>query len=251
MSGRDLLMWADIISVSAMLLALWCVVDPKSFIARIGFALSLLLCGGISTSFAGVNHGFHAWFWIAAVFAFLPREGNRAGKLTYCLTFATAQALLLSFYTLAGTWKLVEGFVAVGMGAEGNFSPRGLALVFADRMVQTGTTPLLGRWFVEHWWLSLPLFVAVIYAQFVSVAIAYRPRLHMAWGLTLIAFHIATFLFMEIIFVVNILVILPLLVLSPFQVQPWFRWATLCDLPLIGPLFRWRPQGQRRLAPAE
>ena len=228
-----------------MVLSVTCFLSPASRFARIGFAISLILCGGIMCSFGGVNHFNHAWLWVAVVLAFLPGGRSRADQTSYCLTFAAAQGMLLSFYTLAGTWKIIGGLTSLARGVEGNFSPRGLALTFADRMLQTPTAPLLGHWFVDHWWLSLPTFVAVIYMQFVAVAVAYRPRLHVVWGLALLLFHLGTFLFMEIIFTVNVLVILVLLVNSPFQEPGWVRWSTLEQLPLIGRVFRTRLRDQR------
>jgi hypothetical protein len=215
--------------------------NPRSLTARAGFAASLLLCGGLVSSFGGINHSYHAWLWIAAALIFLPNGTSRPDKARYCLTFASAQALLLGFYSLAGVAKLAEGIGSLVAGIEGNLSTRGLALTFADRILQTGTEPLLGRWFVDNWWLSLPVFAFTIYMQLVAVAVAYRPKLHAAWGLLLFGFHLGTFLFMEIIFVVNMLLIMALLVNSPFQERNWFRWSTLADLPLLGSLFRTRP----------
>jgi hypothetical protein len=252
LQGREIAVWADLLGIGTFGFALWSYINPESSGARLGFALALLLCGGLTSSFGGINHFYHAWFWMAAVLVFLPEGQSRSAKLTYCLTFATAQGLLLTFYSLAGMWKLADGIESLYLGTEGNLSPRGLALTFADRILQTGTEPLLGRWFVEHWWLSLPVFAATIYMQLTAVLVVYRPRLHMAWGLALLGFHIGTFLFMEIIFVVNVMVIMVFLVGSPFQESNWLRLSTLRQLPLIGQLLStFSPPPDRRLVPAE
>lgn len=249
--GRDLLVWTDVFLTMAVASALVAYLSPAIRMARAVLPLSLLMIGGIMSSFGGINHYVHSWFWVALVFVFLPAGESRPAKLSYCLTFATAQAMLLGFYSLAGLWKAKEGLMSLLLGAEGDFAPRGLALTLADRIVQTGTEPLLGRFLVENYWLAWPMFLFVIYVQVVAILIVLRPRLHMAWGLALLAFHLMTFLAMEIIFVVNVMLILALLVSSPFQQGAWLGSAALRQLPIFGPLFRSVPRRTAPLVPAE
>lgn len=218
---------------TSAVLAFW---KPRVVLFRAAFALTLLFSMAFPASTGAINHGDHEWFWIAFVFIFLPKATGRSGRLSYCLTFATAQALVLTFYTLAGFWKTVSGFAALLHGAPGNFSPHALAWTLADRMTQTGTQPLLGPFFVENYWLAWPMFLFLIYVQFVSMVVAFRPTLHSAWGLILIVFHTGTFVLMEIAFPTHIFFLMLLLVASPFQRPDWFRLRSLALLPIIGDL---------------
>jgi hypothetical protein len=248
--GRDFVIWADIFSLAAVVASFVAYLDPGNRIARAVLPASLLVVGGLLSSFGGINHYVHSWFWVALVMVFLPASGRRADKLSYCLTFATAQAMLLGFYSLAGLWKLREGMAALLVAGEGDFAPRGLALTLADRIMQTGTQPLLGRFLVENYWLAWPMFLAVIYMQVVAILVVFRPRLHMAWGLGLLLFHLMTFVAMEIIFTVNVLLILAVLIRSPFQEPGWVSVRTLHDLPLLGFVFRRRSQSIGQVATA-
>lgn len=251
LGGRDLVRWVDVLSFGALatsLLACW---KPNLLSARLGFALFTLGCGGFYVSFGGVNHLYHMWFWVALVLVFLPNAAERGKRLSYCVTFAMAQGLILAFYTMAGLWKLLYGLNSLWHGVEGNLSPRGLSLTLADRIVQTGTEPLIGRFVAENYWLSWPMFLAMIYIQAVALMVVFKPRLHVAWGLALVAFHIGTWLLMEIVFPLHFMILLVFLVLSPFRTDDWLKWETLRDLPIFGPLFRFKFKPDTTLAPAE
>ncbi len=237
-AGLPILAVIDIISVACATFAALAFWKPESLVWRVGFAITILLCAAVPVSLGAINHGFHEWIWIAFIFVFLPAtDGEHAGrwsKLSYCLTFGAAQALILMFYTMAGFWKAFAGFMSLAKGIPGNFSPDALGWTLADRMAQTNTQPLLGPFLVENSMLAWPMFLGVIYAQLVAIAVAFRPSLHQAWGWFLIVFHTGTFLLMEIAFPTHIVILLILMIASPFQREPWFRWNTLLHLPLLG-----------------
>ncbi len=239
LSRFDLGTATDVLSFAAFAfagLAFW---KPERVEFRAGFAASFLICGAIASSFGGINHGYHAWIWVAVCFVFLPNGHNqsRPRRLSYCLTFAAAQGLILTFYSLAGAWKFYYGLQAAMNGVEGNLSPRGLALTLADRVMQTGTEPLLADLLIRNYWLAWPMFLALGYAQLVAALLVFRPRLHVAWGLILIAFHTGTWLLMEIWFTSHVMLLVILMTMSPFRRADWRTWQTLAELPLFGPLF--------------
>jgi hypothetical protein len=201
------------------------------------FAMALLSAPG------AIDHAFHLWFWLGVSLSFLPggrpaETATRAYKLSYVTVIAGAQTLMLSFYSLAGFWKIYEGLQALARGVEGNFAPRGLAEQFADRMLVTGTTPLLADFAINNYWLIWPAFVALIYVQFVAGVAAFRPRLHQAWGYTLILFHTGTWVLMEIEFPMHVVLAGLFLVMSPFRPTRFDLWRTLADLPVFGLPFR-------------
>lgn len=237
LAGAPVEIVIDCLALLWLLASLLCLQFDRWYFRAL-FAVAVLQVGAVSNSFGGMNHAYHAWFWIGFCLIFLPdaadRTGLRAARMGYLMVIATCQALLLSFYSLAGLWKILGGFVAFSMGREGNFSPNGLSLTLADRILQTGTSPLLGRVVIDHTWLSQPMFLILIYIQFVAVAAAFRPRLHVSWGYLIIAFHIGTWLLMEILFIQHVVLLALFLVLSPFAPKTLNLREIAADLPVLG-----------------
>lgn len=230
---------ADVLTLSLLAAAFFAFLSPRLLIWRLGVPLFLLPVMAVPASLGAVHHGDHMMFWIAVVFVFLPNSTEtRLGKLNYCLTFAGAQGLILSFYTLAGFWKTASGLRAIVEGEAGNFAPSGLAATLADRTLQTGTEPLLAHVMIENIWLSWPLFLGLIYLQLVAVAIAFRPSLHAIWGIVFVGFHIGTFVLMEIAFPMHIVFAALMLVCSPFLDGRRLELSALGHLPIFGGIVR-------------
>jgi hypothetical protein len=59
----------------------------------------------------------------------------------------------------------------------------------------------------------------LIFVQTFSLPVAFFPRLHRIWGLTLIGFHFGTGILMDIYFPTHILWLAVFLVCSPFRVD--------------------------------
>ena len=238
--GVQVIQWLAVALLLASFLAFQ---FPAYRAIRFGYAILCLFVVASANSQGSINHGFHLWLWIGICLVFLPYvptvgTAPRSAKMTYLSVIVAVQALILFFYTLAGFWKFLAGLASLLRGVEGNFSPRGLALQLADRMLQTGTSPLLADVAIANYWLSWPMFLALIYIQMVAVLIVLRPRLHIIWGYFLIAFHIGTWLLMEIAFPHHVLFLGLLFVMSPFRPQQWTIREVLSDLPVFGPLLR-------------
>lgn len=250
LSHVDIPRAVDWITFAWLSLSLLAFQFPGSRIVRILFAAALLQVAGVSNSLGGINHGYHAWLWIGVILVLLPSvpmaaEPSRSLKMAYLRVISACQAYLLMIYSLAGLWKLAGGLQAIRNGTQGNFSPEGLSLTLADRILQTGTTPLLADMVIDRLWLSQPMFLGLIYIQFVAIAIVVRPRLHMAWGYFIIAFHIGTWLLMEILFIQHVVLLALFLVYSPFRLARWSLRDALADLPLLGWLARLMPRPAR------
>ena len=156
---------------------------------RLLFCAFFLLASTVSNSWAGINHPYHAWFWISFVLIFLPGESpesrrypSRVHMMAYTTTFSMAQAMLFLFYSMSGAWKIGIGIRAMINGVDGAFSPQGLAYNLADRIVATGTDPLLANFFIDNYVLSWLGYLAVMYIQITAIVIAFRPRHHRLWG---------------------------------------------------------------------
>ena len=240
----DVVLALRLIGLASFLSSLVAFAFHRVALARGASLVCFFLAATVPNSFGGINHPYHAWMWVGFVFVFLPdgtpTHFGRAGKLAYLTVIRGAQALFMLFYSMAGAWKLGFGVFDLLSGQPGNLSPGALAWTLAGRSLQTGTEPLLAPLVIENVWLSWPMLLAIIYIQFTALAIAFRPRLHVAWGYLLVAFHVGTWLLMEIMFVEHILLLVILLVLSP-QRRAYKRLAeAIADLPLIGWIVRRR-----------
>ena len=214
---------------------------------RILFSALFLLAATVTNSWAGINHPYHAWFWISVVLIFLPGESHKRQKypsrthmMSYTTTFVMAQVMLFLFYSMSGFWKIGAGIRAVVRGEDGAFSLQGLTYTLADRIVQTDTDPLLANFFIENYFLTWLGYLAIMYIQFTAIAAAVRPRLHRLWGILLILFHLGTWLLMEIFFISHVLLLVMFFVVSPFRPEKFELRKTLADFPLVGrlvPLF--------------
>ena len=214
---------------------------------RVLFCAFFLMASTVTNSWAGINHPYHAWFWVSFVLIFLPHESHerqkqpsRAHMMSYTSTFVMAQVMLFLFYSMSGAWKIGIGIRAIFKGEDGAFSLQGLTYTLADRMVQTDTDPLLANFFIENYVLAWFAYMAVMYIQFTAIAVAVRPRLHRIWGTLLIMFHLSTWLLMEIIFKEHVFLLVMFFVFSPFRPIEFDLRKTSADLPIIGrlvPLF--------------
>lgn len=214
----------------------------RNVAARAVFSLLFLMAATVPNSLGGINHPYHAWFWTSFIFIFLPAGDvstfDRAGRLSYLTVIRAAQAMFLLFYSMTGSWKLFFGTFDALVHAAGNFFPGALPATLADRVLETGTDPLLADFVINNQWLAWPMFLALIYIQVVSLVVAFRPRLHVLWGYLHIAFHLGTWLLMQIIFIEHIFLLLVLLVLSPQRAAFRSLPEALGDLPLLGGFFR-------------
>lgn len=241
----------ELIPLALLALSLAALQFPAVRPIRVGYSAVSLFAIALMSAPGAIDHVAHLWFWLGASLCLLP-AGRPAAKITcayklsYVSAIAGSQMLMLTFYSLAGFWKICEGLEAVARGVEGNFAPRGLAEQFADRMLVTGTNPLLADFAITNYWLIWPAFIALIYIQFVAIFVAFRPRLHQTWGYALILFHTGTWLLMEIDFPMHVVFAALFLVMSPFRPTRFDLRQTLADLPGLGVAFRFTTRATGR-----
>jgi hypothetical protein len=231
------------LAVALFLASLLAFQFPNYRVARFVFATLCLFVVAITNSQGGINHGYHFWLWIGVCFIFLPNARSqdavsRDFKMAYLSVIVAAQALILFFYTLAGFWKVRSGLLSLYHGLEGNFAPDGLALQLADRVLQTGTKPLLSDLAISNYWAIWPIFMVLMYFQLAAVFTVLRPRLHMVWAYLLISFHLGTWLLMEIQFSPHVLWLGLLFAMSPFRPRKCSLREVLADFPGFDILIR-------------
>ena len=196
-------------------------VDHGSRALRILFSALCLFAAAIDNSYGAINHGWHEWFWISFLLIFLPSRkamDTRSYQLATVSNLVYVQTMLMLFYTMAGSAKLIAGLEALATGQGGNFAPLGFASLIAERMLHGHGETILGWIFLDWPYLGFPLFSLLILIQSASIIVAFIPRLHRIWGLLLIMFHFGTALLMDIYFPSHVLWLAIFLVLSPFHI---------------------------------
>ncbi len=216
------------------------VLRPGLRLTRALFAVFCLFSSAIDISFGAINHSWQLWIWISVMMIFLP--GHRgaqdsAHKLTVLSVMVYIQGMVLLFYSMAGSLKLMAGIKSLAAGEMGNFSALGFSSLLAGRMVQGSGVTVLGDYFITHPMFAYPFFLGLIVVQTLAFPAAFLPRLHRSLGLVLIGFHLGTGLLMDIYFPAHVLWLALFLVCSPFRVArpPWR------GIPRGLPGKRWRP----------
>ncbi|WP_395072684.1 hypothetical protein [Hyphococcus sp.] len=198
------------------------------------------MTAALANSYGAINHGYHIWVWLAAIFATAPTNlsqlASRRDKLGLLATITGAQLFVLLTYSLAGLHKFKGGIAAMLQGDAGNFSLTGPAAQIADRILQTETEPFAAAFVISHTGLFAPLFWGLIFCQLLALVVVFFPRLHRSFGLVLIGFHFGTWALMEISFPLHVIWLLIFFVMSPFRpldnsdsplaiLRDFFRWG--------------------------
>lgn len=213
-------------------------------LVRVLSSLALLELMALANSYGGTGHGAHEWFWISVCFWFLPTgrprelEASRFGRTDYLYAFGMAPALILFFYTLSGLYKCLHATFALLHGQLGGFSPDAMAVTVARRALETGSEPMWADLIIAAPLFGWPLYLGLYFIEVVSIAVFFRPVLHRAWGVILIAFHFGTLLFLDIIFPLHVLINSMLFLMSPFAPDRSCWRAMLAAVPIIGVVFR-------------
>jgi hypothetical protein len=158
-------------------------------------------------------------------------------------------SLLASFfltYTISGVWKVAVGLVQAAKLEPNAFSPSALAYHVARRLVETGDSTPLAHVLLRHPAFGWPANLLTLYLETFAIVAAFRPRLHRAWAMGLISFHVGSGLILGIGFYHHVLLLGVLGLASPFAPAFELR-AALLDLPLFGDV--WRRLSTRRRAP--
>jgi hypothetical protein len=205
----------------------------------------------LQNSFGKINHLWHGVLYILGFWCMIPPRGltsqaSRAEREATILAVNRAQGLLLTTYTMAGIYKCIVSGMEVNAGQISSFHPDALAYQIANRLQQTNSVSLLGDFFIQYPLLAWPGMLLVLYLQCFAWLVSLRPHLHRLWGLGLLGFHIMSGLTLSVFFLGNCLLLLLLLVKSPFIPRASSAKRICLDLPLIGDLWRYL-QGKRYL----
>lgn len=222
--------------ISAFLAAIF----PKMRLARILAFFSFLESISLVNSFGKINHGEHIWLLTSFLLIFLPNKSSpeKPYYRKFLYIFWGCQAIVLLTYTMSGIFKVYGAFHQMSLGQIHAFHPQAMSLQVANRLLQTGSTSVLGSWIIDQIWLGWILYVSAIFIEFFAFFVVFRPSLHRLWAFAIISMHIGIGLTMAIPFKKNILLLAILFFNSPFIVSG-NRWQrSLYDLPIIGLFIR-------------
>jgi len=209
----------------------------RNRIGRIFALLGILQYHAFLNSFGGPQHQLDHWLWVALILVFLPdiwgkKSHSSEGHKKFLVVFWGVQAFLLLTYSMSGIGKLHGAIEQYLQGQAHAFSFDVAALHITSLLTVMQETTILGPLIVNYPVLGWLPFLAVIYLEFFSFLVAFRPSLHKIWALALILFHIGTYLAMRAIFVAPSALLLIFFFNSPFR-ETGTQWReSLSDLPL-------------------
>jgi hypothetical protein len=209
---------------------------PERRLARAAYALTLLQFMAFQNSFDKINHAMHAWLFVSLIFVLLPagrwRERTSIAERHYFLTvFWCAQLVVLLTYTFTGVWKVYFAFHDLIGGDLSAFNISGFSYIVARRLGSVGQETVLGDFFVHHLLPGWALFLGTMYFETTSIMIAFRPRLHQLWGVVIVFFHLGTQLVLGFTFTNNVVLVILLLICSPFAPDRITLRDAFLDLP--------------------
>lgn len=219
--------------------ALLSTIFPHHRLARILAFLGLFEFVAFTNSFGKINHGFHAWVLTSFLLIFLPSLKYKLSLAPiyyrkFLLVFWACQAIVFLIYTMSGIAKIYSAFGQIARGEIHSFHPQALSLQIADRLLQTGSTTLLGPWLIEHEILGWALYITSIFLELFAFYIVFRPSLHKLWALGLICMHIGIYLALPVSFFDNVLLLALFFFQSPFSPPKMYWYTPLTDLPIFG-----------------
>jgi hypothetical protein len=239
---RDVPQGAGIVAILSLYIAgaVAAAFMPDSRIARFLAWFGLFQFAAFNNSFGKIGHSLHGWVLTGLVLVFLPgprSTSRRAARQGYLQIFWLAQAVFMLTYSMAGLGKTVGCIYQFCVGEMTIFNPHSFSYQVAGRLIQTGLESPIGAWLINHYWVGWPFYLSMIYIQFFSFWVVFRPALMRPWALALVLFHIGSFFIFTILFSPSILLIGLFLLAAP-QARPWRLGAGFRrSLPLIGSLF--------------
>jgi hypothetical protein len=236
-----------IVLFGSLLCCLCAAILPERRACRILAAGGMLEFAAFFNSFGAVGNGLHASVWVAAIFILLPDgapdslASSRRRAQRYLRVFWAAQAAVLLFYTMSGSFKVAGIFLQMSRGQVHALMPEALSRHIAQRLLESmpAGPQFIGPFFIDHPYAGWPMQLSALYLETFAFVVAFRPALHRVWGLGLIMMHLGIYFTMSIMFSWQCLLLGLLLVCSPLA-PPRLRLAeAVRALPVFGDALRW------------
>jgi len=210
--------------------------------ARFLAFLSIFQYHALESSFGQPHHQTYLWLYICLFLIFLPniwgKEDNEEERKKFNLVFWGSQAMILLTYSMSGLWKIFGMFSQLSQGEISILSPNSMALHIADWGINFQTPGVFAHFIVDNPIIGWPMLLFATYVQLFALYFLFKPNLHKFVGLSLIAFHLGTLLFMQITFIQPILILIVFFFDSPFKKERGSLWGDFKTLPIIELFFK-------------
>ncbi len=177
-----------IIFLLTTLTSLYAAFFPYKRLPRIFAFIGLFLYHSYLSSFGGPMHQLDHLLWVGFIFMFLPNltEEPPSGdkRRIFSLIFWGTQAFMLLTYSMAGLGKITYGFIQLLEGQANVFSPDAAALHVSTLLLSMKESVPLGSVIIEYPLLAWFPFLIILYIQFFSILVAFRPSIHRLWGVS-------------------------------------------------------------------
>jgi hypothetical protein len=235
-----------LILVGSLFSTLLAGVFPTYRLPRILTCLGMLEFDALFNSFDVLTHGLHAWIWVSFLFIFLPTgpsdaiAQSRRATQRYLRVFWSAQAALLLFYSLSGSFKLLGILVQIHRHQINALMPAALPELISMRLLEGSpqSPHFIGPFIINHPCLAWPMELSALYLELFSFAIAFRPALHRMWGLAMVLLHLGIYFTMTILFSWHAFLAALLLIASPFAPEQFAVREAVFQLPVFAGLSR-------------
>lgn len=211
--------------------------------ARVVAFIGVWQAHALASSFGSPVHDLYPWVYSSFILIFLPgmRSASHADERNrrYLLVIWWAQAMLMLLYSMAGLWKFHAALMQWMAGEVHGFAPLAFAYQVADWLPKLQQEAPLAPFIIAHAYIVWPFYVGSHFFQLFAFWTMIRPSLQKIWAIELILFHIGTYLVMGIEFDPFILIVIALLVFSPFVPDRVTFKQIFFDLPVIGQAAEW------------
>ena len=221
--------------------------------ARILAFLGCLEFYALYYSFNDISHRDHLFVLVAFMLILLTKASHNQseeGKRTYLLSFFGVQAIIFLTYMMTGLTKVIISARSFVGGGLTSFHPQTLVGYVANANLD-GNNTLLGPLLIQYPELGFLLLTTVVFVELFAFYIAFRPSLHRLYGVFMVGMHIGIATTVGLFFSTHLLTVALFLVASPFVPVNFKFWATLHDIPMIGPFItalRLKLQGHKKLS---
>jgi hypothetical protein len=177
---------------------------------------------GLESSFGQPNHQWYLFLFVSLFFVFLPdvwkrdKEASFEDKKKLLMVFWGAQAITMLTYFMSGLGKFLGVYYQYMAGQIHGLSPNAFAYQIANWLPKLQVDPVLGEFFINHPLLGWPLYAGIHFVMILSPLVLFRPQLQKLWAVSLILFHVGTYVAMDISFTPPVMLLILLFFNSPF-----------------------------------